>query len=161
MIRRFSRTLSLPAALLAAGAAPPAEPEPGGLRPGLYEVTVRPGDLSGLEVPAADAAEIARRVTEMYPPTRECEPGGTPRAGQSFGRGQCRYTRVADRGHLVDRSVTCAPVAGEVTTLEITGTTERDSYKLHAVAKSTDAETGRVLEMEGYEEGRRVGECPA
>lgn len=127
---------------------------------GLYEVTARLGNLSGLDLPPAEEAELRRQVADA-PPRRECLLGGRPAVGGPFQGGRCRYTRVADRRAVAERSVACTPAGGTVDTIELTGTTGRDRYALRILSRTSDARTGRVLrEVETFEEARRVGACP-
>ncbi|HEX8366242.1 MAG TPA: DUF3617 family protein [Allosphingosinicella sp.] len=161
MLRALPAFAVLPAALAACGGGgAPAAPAADFREPGLYEVTVRIGNLSGLDLPPAEEAELRRQVDDA-PPRRECLLGGRPAVGDPFQSGRCRYTRVADRGAVAERSVACSPAGGTVDTIELTGTTRRDGYALRVLSRRSDARTGRLLrEVETFEEARRVGACP-
>jgi len=161
MIRALAAFAVLPAALAACGGnGAPAAGQAEFREPGLYEVTGRLGNLSGLDIPPAEEAEL-RRLVDDAPPRRECLLGGRPAVGDPFQGGRCRYTRVADRGTAVERSVACTPAGGTVDTIELTGTTSRDGYALRVLSRRSDARTGRLLrEAETFEDARRVGACP-
>jgi hypothetical protein len=153
--------LALSAGLLACGGAAPPEADPAEFRePGLYEITIRFGDLSHLGLPPEAEAEVMDRLRRTSP-RRECLLGGRPAVGGPFLDGRCRYTRVADRGTAADRSVACPAEGGSVDTLELTGTTRKDGYALRILTRRSDAATGRVRsEVESFETARRIGPCP-
>jgi hypothetical protein len=129
-------------------------------QPGYYEITTRVGNVSGLGIPPEEQAALSAQLSEA-PPTRRCQLGGRPRAGDPFEGGRCRYSRVADQGTRADRTVSCTPVGGSVDSIAISGTATGDGYSLRLLTRRTDAATGRSLgEVETFEQARRIGDCP-
>ncbi|HYG29511.1 MAG TPA: hypothetical protein VD887_04770 [Allosphingosinicella sp.] len=161
MLRALAAFAVLPATLAACGGNDASQAQPAEWRePGLYEVAGRVGNLSGLDLPPAEEAELRRQLDDA-PPRRECLLGGRPAVGDPFQGGRCRYTRVADRGAVAERSIACAPAGGTLDTIEISGTTSRDRYALRILTRRSDAATGRALrEVETFEDARRLGACP-
>lgn len=160
MARRLPAALALPLALLACGGSPPEGERAEFREPGLYEITTRVGNVSRAGLSAADAAAMKRMLGDA-PPSRECLVDEPPAVGGPFLGGRCRYTRVADRGTRADRAAACTPEGGTADTIEITGNTAVDGYKLRILTRRSDLATGRTLhEVETFEEARRLGPCP-
>ena len=139
-------------------AAQPPSQDPHDPRPGLYETTYGVTGITG--VPANQAAELMQRFGGRQT-ERKCLQARAAVVGGLFYHG-CTYTRVADRGNVVDRAGTC-PREGEsfTDTLEVSGTREAERYVYRfRMYRTTPVPDEPPFVIESYETGHRVGDCP-
>ncbi|HEX8669277.1 MAG TPA: DUF3617 family protein [Allosphingosinicella sp.] len=160
---RFSRlpacALLLVIAADGCGGAPPDDVH--AQKAGLWEVRV---SAPKEELAALPPKERAQVEAMLNPPEagRQCFRGAVPTVGQKTLEGRCAFSRVADKGARVERTMSCKSVRpGTLDVIETTGTRSAERYDFRIVSRRIDAATGRTItQARTREQGRRLGPCP-
>jgi len=150
--------LILPVAfLLATGASPAADGDVVRPRAGMWQVDVALVDLQVPDLADEELAQLREAALPQVESSRRiCIADTIARVGDELVEGECRYTRIGDRGTSVDRALLCTKPSGDSYDMTITGTAGLAQYDY--LVRVDESDTGVTAVTR--ETGRYLGACP-